>query len=73
VPPLEVQITVTGRIGSSLLETVAAGLDVTVTPPHTVVRVGSAQVDDVVRLLRALQRLDVEVDRVTSPACTRSG
>jgi hypothetical protein len=73
VPPLEVQITVTGRVGSTLLETVEPNLDITVTPPHTVVRVGSDRMDDLVRLLRALQRLDVEVDRVTPTTCTPSG
>jgi hypothetical protein len=72
MPPFEVQITVTGRV-STLLESVFADLDSEVTSRHTVVRVGSSGVDDVVRLLRTLQQRDVEFDRVTSAACTRRG
>lgn len=73
MPPFEVRITVTGRLRGTLLESVFADLDTEVTPRHTVVRVDSDQVDEVVRLLQALQHRDVAFDRVTSPACTRRG
>lgn len=73
MPPFEVRITVTGRVGGTLLESAFADLDTEVMPRHTVVCVGSDRVDDVVQLLRALQHRDVAFDRITSPICTRSG
>ena len=73
MPPFEVQITVSGRVGGTLIESAFADLATEVTPRHTIVRVGSDQVDDVVRLLQALQHRDVAFDRVTSATCTRSG
>lgn len=69
----EVQITVSGRVGPAL-RSALAGLDPVLTPRHSVVHLGPGGVDEVVRLLRAFEERDVELDRiVSSTCCTRGG
>jgi hypothetical protein len=72
MPPFAVRIRVNGRVGP-VLESVFADLDAEVSPRHTVVAVESGSVPDVVRVLRALEEREVEVDRIVGSICTRRG
>jgi hypothetical protein len=66
VPPFEVRITVAGRVGP-VLESAFGDLDAEVSLRHTVVRVGSGRMPDVLRLLRVLEERDLEFDRILGP------
>jgi hypothetical protein len=60
---LSVEITITGRIGA-VLQAALCDLEVSVVPRHSVVTTGAVDLDELVRLLRALEQQGVDLDRI---------
>jgi len=61
-----VEITVKGRVGAATQAAVGF-LDVEVVPRHDVVVVPSGKLSDLLAALAVLERLGVEVDRISQP------